>query len=248
MERIWLKSYPEGVPAEIDPNAFRSLGEFFAASVAKFRDQTAFISMGKAISYGELDEKSRAFGAYLQNVVRLPRGARVALMLPNLLQYPIAMFGALRAGYVVVNCNPLYSPRELGHQLADSGAEAIVVLENFARTLEKAIGGTAVTTVVVTGVGDQLGGARGRIVNFVVRHIRRAVPAFRLERAERFNRALKLGGAQAFTEAPVEPADVAFLQYTGGTTGVPKGAMLTHRNLIANLQQVHAWVARCDQP
>ena len=248
MERIWLKSYPEGVPAEIDPNAFRSLGEFFAASVAKFRDQTAFISMGKAISYGELDEKSRAFGAYLQNVVRLPRGARVALMLPNLLQYPIAMFGALRAGYVVVNCNPLYSPRELGHQLADSGAEAIVVLENFAHTLEKAIGGTAVTTVVVTGAGDQLGGARGRIVNLVVRHIRRAVPAFRLERAERFNRALELGGAQAFTEAPVEPTDVAFLQYTGGTTGVPKGAMLTHRNLIANLQQVHAWVAAAISP
>src|SRR5271170_2113309 len=234
MERIWLKSYPEGVPAEIDPNAFRSLGEFFAASVAKFRDQTAFISMGKAISYGELDEKSRAFGAYLQNVVRLPRGARVALMLPNLLQYPIAMFGALRAGYVVVNCNPLYSPRELGHQLADSGAEAIVVLENFARTLEKAIGGTAVTTVVVTGVGDQLGGARGRIVNLVVRHIRRA---------ERFNRALELGRAQAFAEAPVEPADVAFLQYTGGTTGVPKGAMLTHRNMVANLRQIDAWIA-----
>ena len=248
MERIWLKSYPEGVPAEIDPNAFRSLGEFFAASVAKFRDQTAFISMGKTISYGELDEKSRAFGAYLQNVVRLPRGARVALMLPNLLQYPIAMFGALRAGYVVVNCNPLYSPRELGHQLADSGAEAIVVLENFARTLEKAIGGAAVTTVVVTGVGDQLGGARGLIVNLVMRHIRRAVPAFRLERAERFNRALELGRAQAFTEAPVEPADVAFLQYTGGTTGVPKGAMLTHRNLIANLQQVHAWVAAAISP
>jgi long-chain acyl-CoA synthetase len=248
MERIWLKSYPEGVPAEIDPDAFRSLGEFFAASVAQFRDRTAFISMGKAISYGELDEKSRAFGAYLQNVVRLPRGARVALMLPNLLQYPIAMFGALRAGCVVVNCNPLYSPRELRHQLADSGAEAIVVLENFASALEKAIGGTAVKAVVVTGAGDQLGGARGQIVNLVVRHVRRAVPAFRLDRTERFNRALALGKAQAFTEAPVEPADVAFLQYTGGTTGVPKGAMLTHRNLIANLQQVHAWVASAISP
>ena len=244
MERIWLKSYPEGVPAEIDPNAFRSLGEFFAASVAKFRHRTAFISMGKAISYGELDEKSRAFAAYLQNVVGLPRGARVALMLPNLLQYPIAMFGALRAGYVVVNCNPLYSPRELGHQLADSGAEAIVVLENFAHTLEKAIGGTAVRAVVVTGVGDQLGGARGRIVNLVVRHIRRAVPAF----APRAGGALQ-SRARARRErrrsrsAQVEPADIAFLQYTGGTTGVPKGAMLTHRNMIANLQQVHAWVA-----
>ncbi len=248
MERIWLKSYPEGVPAEIDPNAFRSLGEFFAASVAKFRAHTAFVSMGKAISYGELDERSRAFGAYLQNVVRQPRGARVALMLPNLLQYPIALFGALRAGYVVVNCNPLYSPRELAHQLADSGAEAIVVLENFAHTLEEAIGGTAVKAVVVTGVGDQLGGARGRIVNFVVRNIRRAVPAFRLERAERFNRALELGGRQALAEAPVESTDVAFLQYTGGTTGVAKGAVLTHRNLIANLQQVHAWVAAAISP
>ncbi|HEX9169603.1 MAG TPA: AMP-binding protein [Roseiarcus sp.] len=248
MERIWLKSYPEGVPAEIDPNAFRSLGEVFAASVAKFRDRTAFISMGKAILYGELDEKSRAFGAYLQSVVHLPRGARVALMLPNLLQYPIAMFGALRAGYIVVNCNPLYSSRELSHQLADSGAEAIVVLENFASTVEKAIGETAIRTVVITGVGDLLGGARGHAVNLVLRHIRRAVPAYRLERAERFNRALELGGRQAFTEAPVEPADVAFLQYTGGTTGVPKGAMLTHRNLIANLQQVHAWVASAISP
>jgi long-chain acyl-CoA synthetase len=248
MERIWLKSYPEGVPAEIDPNAFRSLGEVFAASVAKFRDRTALISMGKAILYGELDEKSRAFGAYLQSVVHLPRGARVALMLPNLLQYPIAMFGALRAGYIVVNCNPLYSSRELSHQLADSGAEAIVVLENFASTVEKAIGETAIRTVVITGVGDLLGGARGHAVNLVLRHIRRAVPAYRLERAERFNRALELGGRQAFTEAPVEPADVAFLQYTGGTTGVPKGAMLTHRNLIANLQQVHAWVASAISP
>jgi long-chain acyl-CoA synthetase len=248
MERIWLKSYPGGVPAEIDPNAFRSLGEFFAASVARFRDRTAFISMGKAISYGELDEKSRAFGAYLQNVVGLKRGARVALMLPNLLQYPIALFGALRAGCIVVNCNPLYSPRELKHQLADSGAEAIVVLENFANTLEKAIGGTAVKAVVVTGVGDLLGGARGPIVNLVLRHVRRAVPAFRLEGAERFNRALERGRALPFTEALVEPADVAFLQYTGGTTGVPKGAMLTHRNMIANLGQVHAWVASAISP
>jgi len=243
MERIWLKSYPEGVPAEIDPNAFRSLGEVFAASVARFRDRIAFISMGAAITYGELEAKSRAFAAYLQSVVRLPRGAHVALMLPNLLQYPIAMFGALRAGYVVVNCNPLYSPRELHHQLADSGAEAIVVLENFACVLEKAIEKTAVRAIVVTGAGDQLGGARRHIVNFVVRRVRRAVPAFRLEKAERFNRALKLGETEPFAEALVEPGDIAFLQYTGGTTGVPKGAMLTHLNLIANLQQVHAWVA-----
>jgi long-chain acyl-CoA synthetase len=248
MDPIWLKSYPEGVPAEIDPDAFRSLGDVFAASVARFRDRTAFISMGRALSYGELDEDSRAFGAYLQSVHRLPRGARVALMLPNLLQYPIAMFGALRAGYVAVNCNPLYSPRELHHQLADSGAEAIVVLENFAHVVEKAIDGTNVRTVIVTGAGDQLGAPKGAIVNLVVRRVRRAVPAYRLEGAASFNRALKLGQAQAFTEVKAEPLDVAFLQYTGGTTGVPKGAMLTHRNMIANLQQIHAWVASAVSP
>jgi long-chain acyl-CoA synthetase len=243
MERIWLKSYPEGVPAEIDAKTVGSLGDFITTSVEKFRDRTAFLSMGKAISYGELDRKSREFASYLQNVARLPRGARVALMMPNLLQYPIALFGALRAGYVVVNCNPLYSPRELKHQLADSGAEAIVVLENFASTLEKAIEGARVRVVIVTGAGDQLGGARGLIVNLVLRHLRRAIPAWRLPLAARFNRALALGRPHAFAEPAVEPDEVAFLQYTGGTTGVPKGAMLTHRNLIANLRQVHAWVA-----
>jgi len=244
MERIWLKSYPEGVPAEIDASAVGSLGDFIKTSVEKFRDRTAFISMGKAMSYGELDLKSRAFASYLQNVARLPRGARIALMMPNVLQYPIAAFGALRAGYVVVNCNPLYSPRELRHQLDDSGAEAIVVLENFASTLEKAIdGAAALKTIIVTGAGDQLGGAKGLIVNSVVRHVRRAVPAFRLPQAVRFNRVLALGSKSPFTDAPIAPDDVAFLQYTGGTTGVPKGAMLTHRNMVANLRQIYAWLA-----
>jgi long-chain acyl-CoA synthetase len=243
MERIWLKSYPEGVPADIDAKTVGSIGDFIKASIEKFRDRTAFLSMGRAMSYDGLDRKSRGFASYLQNVARLKRGARVALMMPNLMQYPIAMFGALRAGYVVVNCNPLYTPRELHHQLVDSGAEAIVVLENFAQTLEKAIQGTAIRTVVVTGAGDQLGLPRGPIVNLVVRHIRRAIPAWRLAQAESFNRALALGRQQAFTEARAEPSDVAFLQYTGGTTGVPKGAMLTHRNIIANLRQMHAWLA-----
>ena len=248
MERVWLKSYPAGVPAEIDPTAFRSLGEFFAASVARFRDRAAFISMGKAISYGELDQRSRAFGSYLQNVVRLPRGARVALMLPNLLQYPIAMFGALRAGYVVVNCNPLYSPRELKRQLADRAPKRSWSWRTSPACSRRRSAARRSGRSVITGAGDQLGGARGRIVNLVLRHVRRAIPPYRLDRAERFNRALALGRAQAFTEAPVEPADVAFLQYTGGTTGVPKGAMLTHRNLIANLQQVHAWIAAAISP
>ncbi len=249
MERVWLKSYPEGVPAEIDSSAFGSLGDFIAESVDKFRARTAFISMGKAMSYGELEVKSRAFASYLTNVAALPPGARVALMLPNLLQYPVAAFGALRAGYVAVNCNPLYSPRELKHQLADSGAEAIVVLENFAATLEKAIDGAAgLKTIIVTGVGDQLGGAKGLLVNSVVRHVRRAVPAFRLPQAVRFNRALRAGAERPFTDAPVKPDDIAFLQYTGGTTGVPKGAMLTHRNMVANLRQIHAWIAPAFHP
>ena len=243
MERIWLKSYPEGVPAEIDVSALGSLGDFIAESVATFRERTAFISMGKAISYGELDLKSRAFAGYLKYVAGLPRGARVAMMAPNLLQYPIAAFGALRAGYVVVNCNPLYSPRELHHQLADSGAEAIVVLENFAATVEKAADGTALKFVIVTGAGDQLGGVKGALVNAAVRHVRRDVPAFHLPHAMRFNRALALGARRPFTDPAVKPDDVAFLQYTGGTTGVPKGAMLTHRNMVANLRQIHAWIA-----
>ena len=248
MERIWLKSYPDGVPAEIDASTVGSLADFIKASFEKFRDRTAFVSMGKAMSYGELDLKSRAFATYLRNVARLPSGARVALMMPNLLQYPIAAFGSLRAGYVVVNCNPLYSPRELKNQLADSGAQAIVVLENFANTLEQAIeGAAAMKTVIVTGAGDQLGGLKGALVNSVVRHVRRAVPAWRLPQAVRFNRALALGSRSPFADAPISPDDLAFLQYTGGTTGVPKGAMLTHRNMVANLRQIHAWIAPAIQ-
>jgi long-chain acyl-CoA synthetase len=242
MERIWLKSYPEGVPAEIDLSVVGSLGDFISGSIDKFRARTAFLSMGKAMSYGELDLKSRAFASYLKNVARLPQGARVALMMPNLLQYPIAAFGSLRAGYVVVNCNPLYAPRELHHQLADSVAEAIVVLENFASTLEKAIAGTAVRVVIITGAGDLLGAAKRALVNAAVRHVRRAVPAFHLKQAVGFNRVLASGSRQPFADAAVAPDDIAFLQYTGGTTGVPKGAMLTHRNMVANLRQMHAWI------
>jgi long-chain acyl-CoA synthetase len=242
MERIWLKSYPEGVPADINPTAYASIGDFFAANVDRYRDRTAYVCMGRTMTYGELDRLSRAFAGYLQKVARLPAGARVALMMPNLLQYPVALYGALRAGYVVVNCNPLYSPRELHHQLEDSGAEAIVVLENFAQTLEKAIDATEARVVVVAAVGDLLGGPRGLLVNFALRHVRRAVPAWRLPKAVRFNRALALGRLETLELPPVALDDLAFLQYTGGTTGVPKGAMLTHRNMIANLEQVLAWV------
>jgi long-chain acyl-CoA synthetase len=243
MERIWLKSYPEGVPADINPTAYASIGDFFAANADRYRDRMAYVCMGRTMTYGELDRLSRSFAGYLQHVASLPRGARVALMMPNLLQYPVALFGALRAGYVVVNCNPLYSPRELHHQLDDSGAEAIVVLENFAQTLERAIDATQVRVVVVAAVGDLLGGPRGLLVNFVLRHVRRAVPPWRLERAVRFNQALSLGRLKTVEFPPVAPDDLAFLQYTGGTTGVPKAAMLTHRNMIANLEQVYAWLS-----
>ena len=242
MERIWLKSYPEGVPADINPTAYASIGDFFATNVDRHRDRTAYVCMGGTMTYGALDRLSRAFAGYLQNIACLPRGARVALMMPNLLQYPVALFGALRAGYVVVNCNPLYSPRELHHQLEDSGAEAIVVLENFAQTLEKAIDGTRLRVVLVTGAGDLLGGPRGLLTNFVLRHVRRAVPPWCLQQAVRLNQALSLGRLQTVEFPPILPDDIAFLQYTGGTTGVPKGAMLTHRNMIANLEQAHAWV------
>ncbi|HTR13147.1 MAG TPA: AMP-binding protein, partial [Roseiarcus sp.] len=214
-----------------------------AASVERYRDRVAFMSMGRKMTFAEVDALSRAFASYLKNVANLKPGARVALMMPNVLQYPVALFGALRAGYVVVNCNPLYSPRELHHQLEDSGAEAIVVLENFAQTLEQAIQGTEVRAVVVTGVGDLLGSARGPLVNFVLRHVRRAVPSWNLPQAVRFNPALTLGRSHKAEFPEVEPEDIAFLQYTGGTTGVAKGAMLTHRNMIANLQQTHAWLS-----
>ena len=243
MDRIWLKSYPAGVPADINPTAYGSLGDFFAASVERYRDRVAYIGMKRTMTYGELDAQSRAFAAYLVDAAGLKRGARVALMMPNLLQYPVALFGALRAGFVVVNCNPLYSPRELNHQLANSGAEAIVVLENFAQTLEKAIAGTNVRSVIVTAVGDLIGRPRGLVANLVVRRVRRAVPPWRLPQAVRFRRALALGRRRKVELPQIEPNDLAFLQYTGGTTGVPKGAMLTHRNMIANLQQVAAWIA-----
>jgi len=180
MEKIWLKSYMAGIPAEIDIDEFKSLGDLFEKSVKAYGPRTAYINMGKSISYAELDRQSRNFAAYCQSVLKLPRGARIAIMMPNLLQYPICMFGALRAGYVVVNCNPLYTPRELEHQLKDSGTEAIIVLENFAHVLQEVLAKTPVKHVIVTGLGDMLGFLKGNVVNFAVRHIKKMVPAWRL--------------------------------------------------------------------
>ena len=242
MERIWLPRYPEGVPSDVDVTAYSSICEVFEASVGRFGGRAAFVNMGTAISYAEMDQLTRGFAGYLQAVLKLPRGARVALMMPNVLQYPIALFGVLRAGYTAVNCNPLYTPRELKHQLVDSGAEAIVVLENFAWVLEQAVAATNIKHVVVTGLGDMLGFPNGLVVNCVVKFVKKLVPKWRIPGAVRFQTALRLGGRARFEAAEVGPDDIAFLQYTGGTTGVPKAAMLSHGNIVANLQQAHAWL------
>ena len=243
MDRVWLKSYPEGVPADIDAGEFSSLGDLFDKGVARFADRIAYTNMGTALSYARLDRLARDFAASLQSVFGLKPGARVALMMPNVLQYPVALFGALRAGCVVVNCNPLYTPRELEHQLRDSGAEAIVILENFAHVLEAVVERTAVRHVVTTRLGDLLDFPKGALVNFVVRHVRKMVPPWRIDNAMPFGEALRRGAAADFATPAVGHDDVAFLQYTGGTTGISKGAVLTHRNLLANVQQAHAWIA-----
>ncbi len=242
MEKVWLKTYPEGVPAEIDVDQYSSIGDLFEEGVRKFADREAYTCMGKSITYAELDRLSAAFAAYLQQVIKLPPKARVALMMPNVLQYPVAMFGVLRAGYTVVNVNPLYTPRELEHQLKDSGAETIVIVENFAHTLEQVIGRVPIANVVVTSLGEMLGFPKGMIVDFVVRRIKKMVPAWNLPGAVRMTSALKLGAAERLQPVDVGHEDIAYLQYTGGTTGVAKGAVLTHRNIIANLQQAHAWI------
>lgn len=242
VDKIWLQSYQQGVPAEVEVDEFGSLGEMFEQSVARYRDRVAYVNMGAELTYGELDTLSRAFAAYLQNDLKLPRGARIALMLPNLLQYPICMLGALRAGYAVVNCNPLYTPRELEHQLRDSGAEAIVILENFAHTLEHVLAQSAIKHIVIARLGDLLGFAKGTIVNFVVKYVKRMVPAWHLPHTVSFGQALLRGVGSELSPVAVKPDDLAFLQYTGGTTGICKGAMLTHRNILANLAQVYAWI------
>jgi long-chain acyl-CoA synthetase len=240
MERIWLKQYPPGVPSDIDVNQYSSLVALLEESFAKFADRKAFICMDKSISYRDLDEMSQALGAYLQSK-GLARGARVALMMPNVLQYPVATAAVLRAGYAVVNVNPLYTPRELEHQLKDSGAEAIIVLENFATTVQQVIAKTSVKHVIVGSMGDLLG-FKGVIVNLVVRKLKKMVPPYSIPGAVTFNEALAAGRGLKLNKPQLKADDVAFLQYTGGTTGVSKGATLLHRNILANVLQNDAWL------
>jgi long-chain acyl-CoA synthetase len=240
MERIWLKQYPPGVPADIEPTQYASLVDLLEESFTKFADRKAFICMDKAISYRDLDQMSVALGAYLQGR-GLQRGARVAIMMPNVLQYPVATAAVLRAGFAVVNVNPLYTPRELEHQLKDSGAEAVIVLENFAHTVEQVITKTQVKHVIVASMGDLLG-FKGVIVNLVVRRVKKMVPSYSLPGAVSFNDALSAGRGLTFNKPKLSPGDVAFLQYTGGTTGVSKGATLLHRNIVANVLQNDAWL------
>ncbi len=242
MEPIWLKFYPAGVPAEIDTFRFASLKHMLEQSCGRYAKRPAFTNMGVALTYGELDRLSRNFATYLQQVLGLRRGDRVATMLPNLLQYPVALFGALRAGMVVVNVNPLYTARELQHQLADSGAVAIVVLENFAHTLQEIVATTAVRHVITTQVGDLYPPLRACLVNLAIKWVKHMVPRWHLPGAMDFNTALKLGARETPTDIPVTHEDIAFLQYTGGTTGVAKGAILTHGNMVANVEQTAAWI------
>jgi long-chain acyl-CoA synthetase len=240
MERPWLRNYPPGVPADIDPSRYASLVAMFEESFQAHARKTACVCMGKPLSYAKLDQASRDFAAWLQSK-GLQRGTRVAIMMPNVLQYPVAIAGILRAGLTAVNVNPLYKPRELEFQLNDSGAEAIIVLENFASVLQEALPHTQVKHVVVASLGDMLGRMRGALVKLVVRRVRRMVPAYRLPGSTKFNKTLAIGRRRAFTRVTVGPDDIAFLQYTGGTTGVAKGAMLLHRNLVANVLQMDAW-------
>ena len=240
MDKFWLKSYPPGVPAEIDPTRYSSLAELLEEAFREHRDKPAFVCMGAAITYGEMDALSRKLAAWFQSK-GLARGARIAIMMPNVLQYPVAIAAILRAGYVVVNVNPLYTPRELEHQLRDSGAEAIILLENFAVTLQAIVRNTALKHVLVASMGDLMG-LKGTVVNFVVRRVKEMVPAWSLPGHVKFNTAIAQGERQNFKPVEQGPDDVAFLQYTGGTTGVAKGATLLHRNLIANVLQSEVWL------
>lgn len=241
-QKIWHQHYPKGVNTEIDPEAYSSLIDFTEQKLKKYAKNTSFINMGKSITYSELDKLSTDFAAYLQNEAGLKKGDRIAIQMPNLLQYPVALFGAMRAGLIVVNINPLYTAKEMEHQINDSGAKAIIILSNFAFNLEKIIKNTPIKTTIITNIGDMLGGLKGGITNFVVKNVKKMVPSYNLPTAIKWGEVMKKGSSSTYKRPVVDINDVAFLQYTGGTTGVSKGAMLTHRNMISNMEQIREWM------
>jgi long-chain acyl-CoA synthetase len=245
VDKPWLSRYPEGVPADIDLSEYNSILDLYEEGVSNYGDRAAYLNFGKALSFAEWGRQSRNFAAYLQSL-GLEKGDRIALMMPNILQYPVAIMGALQAGLVVVNTNPMYTPRELRHQLTDSGAKAIVIIENFADILEKVRDDVPVQHIITTRVGDMLGFPKGTLINFVLKHVKKAIPAFNLTGSVSFSEALKAGSRQQFNPVENTLDDIAFLQYTGGTTGVAKGAMLTHRNMVANTLQAKAWIGSAD--
>jgi len=247
MDKPWLKSYPESVPEEIDVNSYDSVIDIFTEATTRFADKPAFHNMGTTITFSELDAKTKQFAAWIQNETKLQKGDRIAVMMPNLLQYPIVVFGAMRAGLVVVNTNPLYTDRELEHQLKDSGAKAIVVVEAFAHTLADVISHTEVETVITTRFGDMLSFPKSMLVNFVIKHVKKMIPPFSLPGSHNLKDVLAKGASHQFKDVNLTHQDLAFLQYTGGTTGVAKGAMLSHKNMVANIQQAYAWISATDQ-
>ena len=248
MEKTWLDSYPEGIPHEINLEEHSSVLDIFEKSVSLYANNPAFYNMGKTLTYAELDIKARDFAAYLQNKLGLKHGDRLAIMMPNLLQYPIAIFGAMKAGLSIINVNPLYTARELRHQLTDANADAIIIIENFAHTLQSVIKDTSIKHVIITKLGDELGGVKSYVVNFVVKYLKKMVPAFQIDDAHQYRQAMNQAHLLKLEKVELSHNDIAFLQYTGGTTGVAKGAVLTHRNLVANVLQAHEWLSIVVEP
>ncbi|MBS0193302.1 MAG: long-chain fatty acid--CoA ligase [Proteobacteria bacterium] len=246
--RPWLAHYPPGVPAEVNLDEFKNIVAVLESSCQKYRDRPAYRNFGTTLTYGDLDRLSSQFAAYLLHDLRLKKGDRVAVMMPNLLQYPVVIFGTLRAGLIVVNTNPLYTARELKHQMKDSGAKAIVVVDNFASTVQEVLADTGIQQVITTGVGDMLRFPKGLIINFVLKYVKKQVPPFKIPGAIRFEEALRRGRRHNLPRVDIDAGDIAFLQYTGGTTGVSKGAMLTHRNIVANMQQAGSWIGSNLKP
>ena len=242
-EYAWFKNYPKGIPHEINPDIYNSIIDLLETTFKKYGEKTAYESMGKTLTFNEVDRLSAQFADFLQNRAGLVKGDRIAIQMPNLLQWVIAMFGSIRAGLIVVNTNPLYTAREMKHQFTDTRAKAIVILANFGQNLEKILADTQIETVVITEIGDMLGGFKKTLVNMVVKHVKKMVPPFKIKKAIAFNEAMKIGARGNFKKPDITNEDVAFLQYTGGTTGVSKGAMLTHRNILANMEQISVWMS-----